>query len=337
VFPKPRIVISKCIGFDPCRYNGEIVQDKFVPRLDPHVEFICVCPEVEIGLGTPRPPIRIVTSGKSFKLIQPSTGLDVSERMRGFSAGFLDDLQEVDGFILKNRSPSCGITDVKLFGGPEKGPVIGKTAGFFGGAVIERFGDRAIEDEGRLKNLNIREHFLTRVFAFARLRRLQESGSTNALVKFQAANKLLLMAYNQTKMRELGRIVANADRKNIGAVRDLYAKGFREALRKPPRHASPINVLMHVMGYFKKELSGREKQHFLGILEAYRVGRTPLSSAVSILRSWIMRFDSEYLRDQTFFHPFPEELVALDDSGVGRKTVFRSSERETSSKSYAGI
>jgi uncharacterized protein YbgA (DUF1722 family) len=149
-------------------------------------------------------------------------------------------------------------------------------------------------------------------------------------------NKLLLMAYNQTKMRELGRIVANADRKKFGAVRDLYAKGFREALRKPPRHASPINVLMHAMGYFKAELSGREKQHFLGVLEAYREGRTPLSSAVSILRSWVIRFDSEYLRDQTFFHPFPEELMALDDSGVGRKTVFRSSERETSSKSYVG-
>jgi len=336
VFPKPRIVVSKCIGFDPCRYNGEIVQDKFVARLDPHVEFICVCPEVEIGLGTPRPPIRIVTSGKNFKLIQPSTGLDVSERMRGFSSGFLDRLDEVDGFILKNRSPSCGITDVKVFGGPEKGPVIGKTAGFFGGAVIEKFGDRAIEDEGRLKNLNIREHFLTRVFAFARLRCLQDSGSMKALVKFQAANKLLLMAYNQTKMRELGRIVANANRKKIGSVLELYGKGFREALRKPPRHVSPINVLMHVMGYFKTELSGRERHHFLGVLEAYREGRTPLSSAVSILRSWIMRFDSEYLRDQSFFDPFPKELMALDDSGVGRKTIFRSSEQKTTSRSYAG-
>ena len=332
MFPKPRIVISKCIGFDPCRYNGEIVQDKFVARLEPHVEFVCVCPEVEIGLGTPRPPIRIVTSGKGFKLIQPSTGLDVSERMRGFSAGFLDDLQEVDGFILKNRSPSCGITDVKVFGGPEKGPVIGKTAGFFGGAVIEKFGDRAIEDEGRLKNLIIREHFLTRVFAFARLRRLQGSPSINALIKFQAANKLLLMAYNQTTMRELGRIVATADKKTIHSVVEQYGKVFREAFRKAPRHASPINVLMHIMGYFKTELSSREKQHLLGELEAYREGRTPLSSAVSILSSWVIRFDSEYLRGETFFHPFPDELMALDDSGAGRNSALRSSERETSVK-----
>jgi uncharacterized protein YbgA (DUF1722 family) len=224
----------------------------------------------------------------------------------------------VDGFILKNRSPSCGFTDVKFYSGPEKGPVIGKTAGFFGSAVLEQFGDRAVEDEGRLKNLSIREHFLTRVFVFASFRRLQQSPSMGALVRFHAENKLLLMAYNQTKMRELGRIVANADGKRTGTVFELYEQSFRKAFQKPPRHASPINVLMHTLGYFKKELSAREKRHFLEMLEAYRQGRTPLSSAVSILRSWIMRFETTYLYGQTFFSPFPEELMALDDSGRGR-------------------
>ena len=318
MFSKPRIVISKCIGFDPCRYNGEIVQDKFVARLEPHVEFVCVCPEVEIGLGTPRAPVRIVSSGDSFKMIQPFSGLDVSEKMRQFSGRFLDGLEEVDGFILKNRSPSCGFTDVKVYSGPEKGASIGKTAGFFGGAVLEKFGDLAIEDEGRLKNLNIREHFLTRVFAFARFRTLQQSASMHDLVRFHAAHKLLLMAYSQSDLRELGRIVANAEGKRMGAVLELYGKCFREAFHKPPRHASPINVLMHTLGYFKKELSAREKRHFLEVLEAYRHGRTPLSSAVSILRSWVMRFESEYLSEQTFFNSFPEELMALDDSGRGR-------------------
>ena len=317
-FPKPRIVVSKCIGFDPCRYNGEIVLDKFVRRLEPHVEFVCVCPEVEIGLGTPRSPVRIAFSGDSFKLIQPSSGLDVSQRMRGFSRDFLDGLKGVDGFILKNRSPSCGFTDVKVYSGPEKGPVIGKTAGFFGGAVLEQFSDRAIEDEGRLKNLNIREHFLTRVFTFARFRGLQQSPSMHDLVRFHAENKLLLMAYSQTKMRELGRIVANADGNRMEALLELYEKAFRAALHKPPRHVSPINVLMHTLGYFKKDLSAREKRHFLEMMEAYRQGRTPLSAAVSILRSWVMRFETEYLHGQTFFSPFPEELMALDDSGRGR-------------------
>jgi len=317
-FPKPRIVVSKCIGFASCRYNGEIVNDKFVNRLAAHVEFLSVCPEVEIGLGTPRAPVRIVSAGTGFKLIQPVSGLDLTGKMRSFSSQYLDTLDEVDGFILKNRSPSCGVADVKYYRGPEKGAVLGKTSGFFGGAVLEKFGDRAVEDEGRLLNLNIREHFLTRIFAFARFRGLQKSGSMHALIAFHAANKMLLMAYNQTKMRELGRIVANSDGKPFAAVLELYGKCFRAALLKSPRHASPVNVLMHALGYFKKELLPREKRHFLDELEAYRRGRTPLTGALGILRSWIIRFESEYLRNQTLFLPFPEALMALEDSGKGR-------------------
>jgi uncharacterized protein YbgA (DUF1722 family) len=201
---------------------------------------------------------------------------------------------------------------------PRKVAPVGRSSGFFGGAVLEKFGHLAVEDEGRLKNLNIREHFLTCVFAFARFRRLQRSGSMHSLVRFHAPSKLLLMSYSQTKLGVLGRIVANADRKQIGAVLKLYGKCFRDAFHKPPRHASAINVLMHTLGYFKKELSARGKRHFLEVLEAYRHGRTLLSSAVSILRSWVIRFESEYLRDQTFFSPFPEDLMALDDSGRGR-------------------
>jgi uncharacterized protein YbgA (DUF1722 family) len=138
------------------------------------------------------------------------------------------------------------------------------------------------------------------------------------LVRFHATNKLLLMSYSQTNLRELGRIVANPGAKSIGELLDFYGMYFRKALQKAPRHASPVNVLTHALGYFKNDLSAREKRHFLEVVEAYRQGKTPLSSAVSILRSWVERFESEYLRDQTFFHPFPEDLMALDDSGKGR-------------------
>ena len=241
--------------------------------------------------------------------------------MKRFSCDFLDDLRDVDGFILKNRSPSCGFTDVKVYSGPGEGPAIGRTSGFSGGAVLEKFGDRAVEDEGRLRNLNIREHFLTRVFALARLRTLQQSASMHDLVGFHAANKLLLMAYSQAKMRELGRIVANRDRKSLGVALELYGKCFREAFHKPPRYALPINVLMHTLGYFKKELSAREKRHFLEILEAYRQGKTPLSSAISLLTSWALRFESEYLQQKMFFRRFPEDLLGLDDSVRARPGV----------------
>jgi len=262
--------------------------------------------------------VRIICSGDEFKLIQPSSGLDLSESMRGFTSGFLDTLEKVDGFILKNRSPSCGFTDVKFYSGPERGPAIGRTAGLFGRAVVQKFGDLAVEDEGRLKNLSIREHFLTRIFALARLRKLQQSGSMRSLARFHSQNKLLLMAHSQTKLSELERIVANADRERTAIALNLYTKYFAEALRKPARRASPINVLMYTLGYFKKKLSSGEKLHFLEILEAYRQGRTPLCSAASVLRSWVIRFKLNYLRDQTFFNPFPEELMTLDDSGGSR-------------------
>jgi uncharacterized protein YbbK (DUF523 family) len=224
-FPKPAIIISKCIGFDPCRYDGGIVHDKFVARLKPHIEVISVCPEVEIGMGIPRAPVRIICSGDELKLIQPSSGLDLSESMREFTSEFLGTLEKVDGFILKNRSPSCAFRDVKFYSGVERGPAIGRTAGLFGGAVLQKFGDLAVEDEGRLKNLSIREHFLTRIFALARLRKLQQSGSMHSLARFHSLNKLLLMAYSQTKLSELERIVANVDGERTAIVLNLFSEG----------------------------------------------------------------------------------------------------------------
>jgi hypothetical protein len=144
-------------------------------------------------------------------------------------------LGKVDGFILKNRSPSCGFTDVKFYSGPERGPAIGRTAGLFGGAVLQKFRDLAVEDEGRLKNLSIREHFLTRIFALARLRKLQQSGSMHSLERFHSLNHLLLMAYSQTKLSELEKIVASAARERTAIVLNLYARYFREAFGKPVR------------------------------------------------------------------------------------------------------
>lgn len=138
-FAKPIIVVSKCLEFDACRYNGEMVPDLTIRNLQPFVTFIPVCPEVEIGLGTPRETIRIVEKNGANRLVQPSIREDVTEKMNEFSNAFLQTLPEVDGFILKNRSPSCGTRDVKIYSGFEKGPVKGKGTGLFGGAVIKNF------------------------------------------------------------------------------------------------------------------------------------------------------------------------------------------------------
>lgn len=318
-FPEPRIVVSQCLGFAPCRWNGVTVPDAFVSILEPHVEFVPVCPEVAIGLGVPRDPVRVVAGDDGLRLIQPATGRDVTPEMIRFAQGYLDAVGEVDGFILKSRSPSCGIKDVKVYPAADATTPSGKGAGAFAAAVLGRFADLPVEDEGRLTNFAIREHFLTRVFALARLRDALRSGAMRDLVAFHARHKLLLMTYNQTAMRTLGRIVANPDRRPFAAVAADYRARFNAALARAPRVGAIINVLLHALGYFSDGLSAREKAFFLDTLERYRARKIPLSAATAILRAWIARFDAAYLADQVLFEPYPEALAEVTDSGKGRE------------------
>ena len=318
-FARPRLVLSRCLELEKVRYNGEKIAYDFVRELEPFVELVPICPEVEIGLGVPRDPIRLIDGEKGVRLYQPSTKRDLTEEMQGFNQSFLSGLPPVDGFVLKNRSPSCGISDVKLYtvdGNPSSS---GKRAGMFGQAVLDRFGDAAVEDEGRLRNYRIREHFLTKLFALAALRGVAEDGAMRDLVQFHARYKFVLMAYSQKHLRELGRLVANAGGTPFPALAAQYRAGFSAALRKAPRYTSVINVLEHAAGYFKTSLGAREKAMFRRQLERYRKGQVPLSAVTAVIWSWVVREEEEYLEGQAFFHPYPDELMSVSDSGKGRK------------------
>jgi uncharacterized protein YbgA (DUF1722 family)/uncharacterized protein YbbK (DUF523 family) len=314
-FAVPIVVVSKCLGFEACRYNGAMISDDFVAKLRPHVQFVPVCPELEIELGVPRDPIRVVSQGDELRLIQPETGRDVTNAMNDFSNSFLSSLSGVDGFVLKSRSPSCGIKDVKIYPRAGTSGPVSKGAGFFGGAVVDIFPHLAVEDEGRLTNVRIREHFLTKLFTTARFRMLQSSVVMRDLVQFHSENKLLLMAYNQKELRLIGRIVANHDRKPLDEVLADYERHLYRAFARAPRCTSNINVLMHALGYFSEELSSDEKSFFLDLLEQYRAGKIPLSVNVNLVKSFIVRIGEPYLAQQTFFGPFPQELIDLSDSG----------------------
>jgi|RifOxyA3_1023885.scaffolds.fasta_scaffold01810_7 uncharacterized protein YbgA (DUF1722 family)/uncharacterized protein YbbK (DUF523 family) len=316
---KPIVVVSKCLTFAACRYNGLMVGSETVEALKKHLDFIPVCPEVEIGLGIPRQPIRVIDGKGETRLVQPSSGLDVTKKMLDFSREYLTNLKEVDGFLLKSRSPSCGIKDVKFYAGPGHPAPLGKAQGFFGKAVLDRFPEAAVEDEARLENFSIREHFFTKLFALADLRRTAASGEMKELVGFHSRNKYLLMAYSQAKLKVLGRIVANHDHESFSELVENYRAEFSAALSHAPKHTSHINALMHTLGYFSDKISSGEKQYFLESLQSYRNGKLPLSVPQSLIRSWIVRFNEEYLKEQTFFRPFPEDLVEITDSGKGRK------------------
>jgi uncharacterized protein YbgA (DUF1722 family)/uncharacterized protein YbbK (DUF523 family) len=305
---RPVVVISRCIDFDSCRYNGAIIRASLREDLEPHVDFRPICPELEIGLGVPRDPVRLVRAGDDARMVQPSTGRDLTAAMEKFSRTWLGAAGAVDGFILKSRSPSCGIRDAKRFhseaedAGSDKGP------GLFAARVLERYPYAAVEDEGRLNDPRLRDHFLTKLFALASFRAVAGRDAA-AVVEFHARNKLLLMAHNEKRTRMLGRLVADAGNTPFDRLHDTYRDGLAAALARPARAGTNVNVLMHALGHVSDDLTRAERSHFLATLDAYRAGTVGIEAPKSIVGAWAARFEVPYLAGQSFWEPYPAALV----------------------------
>lgn len=312
---RPRVVVSRCLGFDTCRYNGQTLPDKFVEALGEFVEYRTVCPEVEIGLGVPRDPIRLVLERGEMLLYQPASGKEYRQDMLDYSDNLFKDLSDVDGFLLKGRSPSCGIKDVKVYLGKEKAVGSIKGVGIFGEQVLQHFPGLAIEEEGRLTNYRIREHFLTKIYMMARLREVEKTGSLKDLIRFHAQSKFLLMTYSQTGLKVLGRLTANADKSSFQEIIAAYRLHLGEALANPPKPSNIINTLMHMQGYFSDELTPREKAFIAENFDKYKNGKVHLGVPVNLLRSYAIKYEQDYLLDQILWEPFPEELMNISDTG----------------------
>lgn len=319
LFPKPIIVVSKCIEFEHTRYNGDIISSDTVKKLKSFADFIPVCPEVEIGLGIPRSPIRLVIKENEKALYQPESEKFFTNEMIQFSEQFLKTLPDIDGVILKNQSPSCGTNNVKIYHSAIKDSGSKPGTGLFAEKVKECFPDHAIEDEGRLKNFSIREHFFIRLFVKARFREIKNNQKIQELVDFQTRNKYLLMAFQPARHKELGRLVAGHNKNNIGEVFTEYEKLLQQTLAKQPKVNSIINALQHCFGGVSQNLSPEERKFFLNTLEEYRDERIPLATVVYLLKSWAVRFNNAFLLNQTLIEPYPQELASLSDTGKGRK------------------
>lgn len=320
-FAKPVVLISKCIEFEYCRWNAMIIKSPVVKLLKSYVDFRPVCAEVEIGLGIPRDPVRLILENNKLSMIQPSTNKNFITEMMNFSSEHLNMLDHIDGFLLKSDSPSCGLYHTKYYASSQKGSrPIERGAGLFGKAVLEKFSNKAIETEGRLTNFRIREHWLTKLFTLAEFHRVKNSHSKHELVKFQTKNKFLFMAYNKELMRQAGRIIANPHKNRFENIIKDYEQKLLEIIKNPPNYTSHINTILHTLGFFKKNLSHEEKSFFLDELEKYRAGWLPLFVLLNLIKSWSVRFDEGYLKDQTYFNPYPEELMNFDlkDSWRGR-------------------
>lgn len=304
---KPVVYASRCLGFDKCRYNGATIHDDFIKKLKPHVTYVTACPEVDIGLGIPRDPVRIVLKKGIRRLVQPATQRDVTELMKQRVKKILNGLPRIDGFMLKSRSPSCGIKDTKFFPKMEKSAALGKGAGFFGCAVIKRFPEYPIEDEGRIRNFRIREHFLTRLFTLARFRSIEKK--IGALVAFHTIHKILFMMYNKKEMKTLSTLIANRDKMPVLKVFEQYQVHLFTALLKPPRSTTCINVFTREFGYFSKYLTQKEKKFFLDSLQRYHLREIPLSTVLSIISTWKARFNGISSAQQVLFQPYPEDMI----------------------------
>lgn len=307
-FPKPRLVISRCINRDPVRYNGGIVTDEFVARVEKYTDCIYVCPEVEVGMGVPRNPVVLVEIDKEIKMIDPHTQKDYTQSMVSFSEKFLSGIDYVDGFILKSKSPSCGVMDTKLYSGDFK-IVKAKTDGIFASYVKKRLQLAAVEDEGRLRDFWIRRNFLTKIFSIADFRifksRVRE---ISQLVEFHSRYKYLLMLYSQSDLKNMGRIVAEWKTNGFKKTIDEYEKYFFKAFSKKQTLKSNINIFSHIYGYFSKKLNSKERRHFKNMLEAVINERLSVTVMFEFLKSFVYRFENEYLMYQRYLFPFPDDL-----------------------------
>ena len=312
---KPIIVISKCLGFESCRYNGNIEQNEFIDKLSKYVEVIPVCPEVECGLTIPRNPIRIVEIDNKRELVQPKDNRIITEDMIHFSEEFLKKLNAVDGFILKCKSPSCGVKDAKIYTTFEKGRAIRREKGFFTEAVLKHFPYIPIEDDGRLTNFKIREHFLARIFILCDFRNAKSTLDFEKLKKFHLKNTLLFLSYSQKYSRILDEFIYKDKIENLESLFKEYEFYLHRLLEKAPRYTSNINVLLKSLDQFNDKISSDEMQFIWSTIDKYQNRYVPFSVPLYLVKSYIIRFDLNHLIDQTFFMPYPEDLVLVNDSG----------------------
>ena len=306
-----RIGVSACLLGDEVRYDAGHKRDAFLTQiLGPLVEWVKVCPEVEVGMGTPRESMRLVDEGGRVRLLTVKTGVEHTDAMTAYAARRVVTLDDEDlcGYVLKKDSPSCGMTRVKVYGG--NGPAAKTGIGIFARALIARYPHLPIEEEGRLNDPRLRDNFIERVFAYRRLRDLFELRWTvGDLVRFHTAHKLVLLAHSTQAYTRLGRIVAGAKGVDREALRARYTAGFMDALSEmatPKRHT---NVLQHMVGYFKKTLDMGSRNELLAAIDDYRLGLVPLIVPITLLRHHVRVHNVVYLAGQVYLAPHPKELM----------------------------
>lgn len=307
---KIRLGISSCLLGQKVRFDGNHKLDSFLSgTLGRFFELVPVCPEVAIGLGVPRPPIRLTGSAAAPRAVGvKDASIDVTDKLAAYGKRRARELDDLSGYVFKSRSPSCGMERVKIYqssGAPAK-----SGRGIYADAFLSNQPWLPAEEEGRLGDPRLRENFIERVFVYRCWQDLLARGLTAArLVEFHTRHKLALMAHDVQAYRALGRLVARAGRRDLKEAGREYLVRLMQALQRPATRQRHANVLLHLMGYLKKNLDADDKAELLGMIHDYRRGQAPFAAPLTLLKHHFWRHPDRYIAGQTYLSPDPRELL----------------------------
>jgi uncharacterized protein YbgA (DUF1722 family)/uncharacterized protein YbbK (DUF523 family) len=305
-----KIGVSSCLLGNNVRYNGGHAHDRFITgTLGEFVEFVPVCPEVECGLGIPRLTMHLKGDVDNPRLVTTKTGEDHTERMVSWAKKRLEELanENLCGFIFKKNSPSSGMARVKVFN--DKGQPDNRGSGIFAGMFMIRFPLIPVEEDGRLNDPILRENFIEQMFTLKRWRDLTAGGITRGnLVEFHTCNKMLIRSHSENHYRLMGKLVAGAKSISPSTLYEQYEELLLAALRLKASVAKHTNVMLHMLGYFKNDLTSDEKQEMLEIIDAYRGEYVPLVVPLTLFSHYVRKYNQQYLKQQTYLNPHPTAL-----------------------------
>ncbi len=316
-----KIGVSSCLLGNMCRYDGATSTDRFVVDiLKNYFEIVAYCPEEDV-FGTPRESISLRDIDGQTRVITNFTKIDVTDRLKSSSSNIIKKManeEELCGFILKAKSPSCGMERVKLYVG-QNNICEKKAVGVFASDIKIHFPLLPLEEDGRLNDPWLKENFLMQVFSYSDLFKFLKSDPKHKeLVEFHTSYKYLIYAKSHKSYKELGAIVANHNKKDINEVLEEYKIGFLNAIAIKSSIKKTYNVLLHIFGYFKKDITKKEKEFIIDACDEYKNGIIPLVAVTKILNLYVIRFDEKYLKTQKFLNPYPKEFALRSDTKASK-------------------
>jgi uncharacterized protein YbgA (DUF1722 family)/uncharacterized protein YbbK (DUF523 family) len=307
---KIKLGVSACLLGENVRYDGGHSHDRFLTdTLGQYIEYVPVCPEVEAGLPVPREAMHLEGDPVSPRLMTINTRQDMTDLLQKWARRRVIELEKNDlcGFIFKSKSPSSGMERVKVYN--DKVVPVKKGVGLFAGIFMEHFPLLPVEDEGRLCDPILRNNFVERIFVFKRWSGLlTQKKSMGSLIDFHTSHKLLILSHSPGHYKTMGQFLAKAKAIPIKELYGQYQTILMEALKLKATPKKNANVLMHMMGYFKKQLSPGEKAELLEVIDNHRKGYLPLIVPITLINHYMRKYNQAYLQQQVFLNPHPLEL-----------------------------